>query len=127
LVPRPLPPRRSPYTTLFRSPVVLEIRYELAGQGVFLRVLRHSEAAQIADHHQCVLIDRVGMEQVVLHLADDAPEYRQITRQDVQHCHASQSMHDSARLLQNLQELMAVDGVASELPIDVAPRMPKRA
>src|SRR5690606_41679572 len=84
LVPRPLPPRRSPYTTLFRSPVVLEIRYELAGQGVFLRVLRHSEAAQIADHHQCVLIDRVGMEQVVLHLADDAPEYRQITRQDVQ-------------------------------------------
>ena len=36
------------------------------------------EAAQVAQHHQDVLVDRVDVEQVVLHLADDAPEHPQV-------------------------------------------------
>ena len=36
------------------------------------------EAAQVADHHEDVLVDRVHVEQVVLHLPDDAAEHRQV-------------------------------------------------
>jgi hypothetical protein len=39
-----------------------------------VRVLRLGESAQIADHHQDVLVDGVDVEEVVLHLADDAAE-----------------------------------------------------
>ena len=63
-----------------------------------MRVLRLGEAAQIADHHQDVLVDGVDVEQVVLHLADDAAEHRQIAAQDAVLVHPPQLVRDAARL-----------------------------
>src|SRR5690606_40168883 len=85
------------------------------------------EAAQIADYQQGVLIDCVGMEKVVLHLAHDSAENRQIARQDVQHGHTPQRVGDAPRLLENLYELMSIDRIAPELCVDVAARVPQCA
>ena len=79
------------------------------------------------DVYKRQLVHRVGMEQVVLHLADDAAEHRQVARQDVQHGHAAQLVHDAARLLQDLQEQLAVDRIAAELRVDAMARVPDGA
>src|SRR3546814_8342875 len=65
-----------------QQPVPVEIGHELARQGVFLRMFRHREAAQITYHHQDVLIHGVGMEQVVLHLPHNTPEYGEVARSE---------------------------------------------
>src|SRR5690606_22301916 len=44
-----------------KQPVAVEVGHELAGERIFLSVFGHSEAAQVSDHHQRVLIDRVSM------------------------------------------------------------------
>ena len=69
--------------------------------GYSCAMLRHGEAAQVAHHHQDVLVDRVDVEQVVLHLADDAAEHRQVAAEDAVLVHAAQLVHDAARLLQD--------------------------
>ena len=58
--------------------LALEVGDQPRAQRILVRVLRLGEAAQVADHHQDVLVDRVDVEQVVLHLADDAAERRQV-------------------------------------------------
>ena len=60
--------------------LALEIGDQPRAQRILVRVLRLGEAAQVADHHQDVLVDRVDVEEVVLHLADDAAERRQVLR-----------------------------------------------
>ncbi|CFP51985.1 Uncharacterised protein [Bordetella pertussis] len=110
-----------------QQPVAVQAGDQLAGQRVFLGVLGHGEAAQVAHDRQGVLVDRIDMEQVVLHLADDAPEHRQVARQDVEHGHAAQLVDDAARLLQDLQEQLAVDRIAAELRVDAVARMPDGA
>src|SRR3546814_5149634 len=92
----------------------------LAGQWVFLSMFWHGEAAQIAQHHQNVLIHRISMKQIVLHLADYASKHGQVAGQYVQHGHPAQRMDDAARLLQYLDELATVDRVAPELGIDAS-------
>src|SRR3546814_8608645 len=98
---------------------------DVCSSDLFLRMFRHREAAQITYHHQDVLIHGVGMEQVVLHLPHNTPEYGEVAGQDVHHGHASQSMYDPAWLLQYLDELAAIDRVAPELRVTAATRMPQ--
>jgi hypothetical protein len=45
-----------------KEPMALEAGHQLAAQRKFVRKLRHGEAAQVAQHHEDVLIDRVHME-----------------------------------------------------------------
>ncbi|KAG0753931.1 hypothetical protein G6F22_021239 [Rhizopus arrhizus] len=59
-----------------QHPVPVQACDQLTGQGIFLSVLGHREAAQVAHDRQSVLVHRIGMEQVVLHLAHDAAEHR---------------------------------------------------
>ncbi|CUK07277.1 Uncharacterised protein [Achromobacter sp. 2789STDY5608615] len=110
-----------------QQPVPVQAGDQLAGQRILLGMLGHGEAAQVAHHRQRVLVHRIGVERVVLHLADDAAEHRQVARQDVQHGHAAQLVHDAARLLQDLQEQLAVDRVAAELRVDAMARVPDGA
>ena len=60
--------------------LALEVGDQPRAERIFVRVLRLGEPAQVADHHQDVLVHRVDVEEVVLHLADDAPERRQHLR-----------------------------------------------
>ena len=77
-----------------------------------MRVLRLGEAAQVADHHQDVLVDRVDVEEVVLHLADDAPERREVVAEDAVQVHPPQLVREAARLAEDLHEARAVARVA---------------
>ncbi|MGZ9060047.1 MAG: hypothetical protein ACXW14_12475 [Burkholderiaceae bacterium] len=63
-------------------------------------MLRLYESAQIAQHLQDVLIDRVDMKQVVLHLPDDAAEHRQVPPEHRQVVHTAQLVQHALRLLQ---------------------------
>ena len=90
-------------------------------------MFRHGEAAQVAHHHQDVFIHRVDMEQVVLHLPDDAPEGGEIAAEDAVLVHAPQRVEDSLRLAQDFHEARAVERVAAECRIDLVLRAPQRA
>ena len=81
----------------------LEVGDEPRAQRILVRVLRLGEAAQVADHHQDVLVDRVDVEEVVLHLADDAAERRQVAAEDAVQVHPAQLVRDAARLAEDLR------------------------
>ena len=87
-----------------QQPAPLEAAHQLAAERELVRELRHGEAPQVAQHHQDVLVDGVDVEQVVLHLADDAAELGQVAAEDAVLVHAAELVHDAARLLQDVQE-----------------------
>ncbi len=55
-----------------------EVRDKARAQWIFVRVLGFGEASQVANHHQDVLVYGVDVKQIVLHLAYDAAEHRQV-------------------------------------------------
>src|SRR5262252_8008566 len=73
-----------------QQPVALKAGDQAAAQRILVRELEHGEAAQVAHDLHDVLIDRVHVEQVVLHLADDLPERWQIPAEDSVLVHAPQ-------------------------------------
>ena len=112
-----------------QQPAALEAAHQLGAERELMRQLGHREAAQVAHHHQDVLVDGVDVEQVVLHLADDAAELRQVAPEDAVLVHAPELVHDPARLLQDLQEEQLRGGVAPERRADQgagAPQRPQR-
>jgi hypothetical protein len=110
-----------------QQPAALEAAHQLAAQRELMRELRHGEAAQVAQHHQDVLVDRVDVIEVVLHLADDAPELRQVAAQHVVLVHAAELVHDAARLLQDAQEQQLRHRVAPQARVHAPARAPERA
>jgi hypothetical protein len=56
----------------------VELLHELRAERVFVVEARDAEAAQVPDHHEDVLVHGVDVEEVVLHLADDASERGQV-------------------------------------------------
>ncbi len=109
------------------QPVALEGHDQPRHQRVFVRVLSHREPAHVAQHHQDVLVDRIDVEEVVLHLADDAPPRRDVARQDAVLVHLAEHPHDTAALLQDLQEEDTVRGVGAKRGIDLIAVDPQRA
>ena len=75
-----------------------------------MREVGHREAAEIAQNLQEMLVDRIDMKQVVLHLADDASEGRQVGAEDVELVHAPELVEHTAAALQQLDEGGAVRG-----------------
>jgi len=51
---------------------------------------RQQQTAQVAHHEQGVRVDRVGVEQVVLHAPDDASEGRDVASEHAVEVHAAQ-------------------------------------
>ena len=105
----------------------LEVRHQARAQRVLVRVLRLGEPAQVADHHQDVLVDRVHVEQVVLHLPDDAAERRQVVPEDVVEVHAPQLVDDAAGRAEELDEALPVRRVLAERGVDAVAVAPQRA
>ena len=110
-----------------QQPGRLEIAHQLAAEGVLVHVLGHHEAAQVAHHHQRVLVDRVDVEEVMLHAAHDVPEGREIASQHRPLVHQPQRVGDAGRGLQDGQEAGAVDRIVPVGAVDAEARMPEGA
>src|SRR5450830_513740 len=108
-------------------PRLREVGDQLTAERVFVGVFAHGEATYIAHHHQDVLIHGIDVEQVVLHLADDAAEVRQIAAQHAGLVHLPQCVRDAAPALQYLHEQRVIDRVGAEGVVDLEARMPERA
>ena len=108
------------------QPRAFEVRDQLAAERILVCMFCEREAPQVAQHLQDVLIHGVDMEQVVLHLPDDASEHRQVAPQDRQLVHPSQFVQHALRLLQYLEEGRAIARVAPITRIDAYTRMPQR-
>src|SRR5690348_8311727 len=78
-------------------------------------VFRHGEAAQIADDKQGMRIDRVGMEQVVLHASHDTAEGWNVAAQYAVQIHTPQFVGHTERRVQNVDEQTVVAWVLTEL------------
>ncbi len=105
-----------------QQPGLVPAAGQLGAEGVFMHMLGHEEAPHIAQHHQRVLVHCVDVEQVVLHLADDAAEGPQVAPQHRGLVHQPHGVGDAAGLLQDLHEGGAVDRVAAEGAIHHAAR-----
>jgi hypothetical protein len=110
-----------------QPPGTLETGHQLTAERVLVGVLVHRESAQVAHDHQDVLVDRVDMEQVVLHATDDAPKRRQVAAEHRPLVHSPQHARDAPGLLEQFQEQCAVGRLAPEARIDPGSGMPDRA
>ena len=74
------------------------------------------ETAQIAHHHQDVLVHRVNVKQIVLHLPYDASEGGDVATQNAELVHPAQCVDHAARLAQYFHETRAVVAGRDETP-----------
>ena len=81
-------------------------------------VLRHRQAPQVADDEQRVRVHGVGVEQVVLHAADDAAERRNVAAEHAVQVHAPQLVRDAGRRAQDLEEQPVIARMLAELFVD---------
>ena len=81
-------------------------------------VARDGEAAQVAHDEQRVRIDRVGVEQVVLHAPDDAAEGGDVAAEHAVGVHAPQLVRHPDRRAQDLEEQAVMARVLAELLVD---------
>ena len=93
----------------------------------FVRVFGHRQPAQIAQHHQHMLVDRVDVELVVLHLAGDASEQRNIAAEDAEPVHQPHGQRDALGLRQQRDETAMIVRIAPESGVDAAPGARERA
>ena len=63
-------------------------------------------------------VHRIDVEQVVLHLPDDAAEGRQIPSEHVVAVHAPQRMGEACAIAEHLDETGAIDGIGAKGCID---------
>ncbi len=110
-----------------QDPGLVPAAGQLRAERVFVRMLGHEEAPHVAQHHQDVLVHRVDVEQVVLHLPDDAPERPQVAPEHRGLVHQPHGVRDACGLLQYPHELRAVDRVAPKGVVHHAARVVQRA
>ena len=91
-----------------QNPRVAPVGGQLRAQRVFVHMLGIEKTADVAQHHEDVLIDRINVEQIVLHLAHDFAKRRQVVPQHRCLVHEPQGMRYAVRRLQNLHELLPV-------------------
>jgi hypothetical protein len=107
--------------------LALEIGDEARAQRVLVRVLRLAEAPQVADHHERVLVHGVDVEEIVLHLAHDAPERGQVVAEHVVQIHPAKLVRQAPRLAEHLHEPRAIEGIGAKARVDAMPVAPQRA
>ena len=97
----------------------------LRQRAEYLRELRElvvvaleGESTEIAHDEERVRIDRVGVEQVVLHAADDPAECGDIAAQHAIEVHAPELVRDPGRRPQDLEEQAVIARVLAEFLVD---------
>ena len=108
-------------------PRFVPARRQLRAQRVFVRMFHHKKSPHIAQHRQDVLIDRINVEQIVLHLSDDAPKDPEIAAQYRGLVHQTHGVGNALGLHQDAAEGVAVDGVASKAAVHQGARVVERA
>ena len=78
-----------------KQPGLVPAAGQLRAKRVFVGMLGNEKPTHIAQDHQNVLINRVDMEQVMLHLPHDAPKGPQITAQHRGLVHQAHGMGDA--------------------------------
>ena len=84
----------------------------------------HRKTTQVSHHHQDMLIYRIRVKQIVLHLADNAAEIRQIATKNASLIHAAQHVSNATRRLQDLQKGRSIENVVTEFCINQIASMP---
>ena len=110
-----------------QHPGLIPARCQLRTQRVFMCVFHHKKAPHIAQHCQDVLVHGVDVEQVVLHLPDDAPKHPQIAAQHRGLVHQPHGMGNALGLHQYLAKGIAVDRVTPKGAIHQGARVVERA
>src|SRR5690606_35232704 len=87
-------------------------------EGMLGSMFFQRESSEIADDEERVLVDRVNMEEIVLHTANDAAEGWKVRRQNPVAVHPSQLMRDTAGLTQNFHKKPACFGISAEVLVD---------
>ena len=98
-----------------------------AGQGEFMGKVGHRQAAHITQHEQCVLIHRIGVEQVILHAPDNLVKCRDIGGQNAVAVHAAQLMGDPPGLFDNVDKQFSGGFRLAEFVIDQVAVFPDQA
>ena len=84
----------------------------------FVLEARQREPAQVAQYEQDVRVHGVGVEQVVLHAADDATEGGNVAPEHAVQVHAAELVRHAVRRAQQLQEQAVMPRVLPELLVD---------
>ena len=103
---------------------------DLAGHRVFFCELRLGKAPQVTDDQKGVCIDRISMEQIELHEADDLTESRYVGRQNAAEIHGLECPVDAGLVLPNRHEQLLRLRVFAETLVDdaeVGPKLPGRS
>jgi len=100
---------------------------QAAGKREFVRQIRHGEAPHVAQHGENVFVDRVDVEEVVLHLPDDAAECRDVATEQAIAMHRTQRPGDADRLAQQRHEQGAMQRVGAKCGIDARAAAPQCA
>ena len=99
------------------------------GEGELLGARRIAEPPHVADDHHGVRIDRVDVEQVVLHLSHDASELGDVPAKNAVAPHAGELAYHGVGCPQQFHEVPRHLGVAPEVVVDqleVIPDEPDR-
>ncbi len=94
---------------------------DLPGQRVLFLIVGPTQLAQVLDHVKGVGVDCIDVEQVVLHLPDDAAELRQIAPENAVAVHPSQVAVNPFGAAQQLHEQAGVADITAEVIIDQVP------
>ena len=95
-----------------------QLAHELAGQREFLGHLSVLQLTQVLDQVQGVSVDRIDVEQVVLHLPDDEAKLRQVASEDAVTVHPSQIAMDADLALEQLDKQAGIADVVAEIVVD---------
>ena len=110
-----------------QHPRLVPARRQLRAQRVFVRMFHYKKAPHIAQHRQDVLVHGIDVEQVVLHLPDDAPKHPQVAAQHRGLVHQPHGVGNALGLHQYLAKGVAVHRVTSEGAIHQGARVVERA
>ncbi len=91
-----------------------QILGDVGGDRKALRVGLVGQPAHVAHHLDGVGVDRIDVEQVVLHLADDAAEFRQVAAEDSVAGHALQLVGQIALAFEQAYEQVVVARIVSK-------------
>ncbi|MNZ65317.1 hypothetical protein D3C78_835060 [compost metagenome] len=95
-----------------------QLAHELAGQREFFGHLSVLQLTQVLDQVQGVGVDRIDVEQVVLHLPDDEAELRQVASKNAVTVHPPEVSVNADLALEQFDEQAGVANVMAEVVID---------